>query len=829
MIDNFRQDLSYALRGLRAKPAFTTAVVLTLALGIGANAAMFSLVDRLLFRPPALLKSPDRVHRIYGASIFRGKERIGLGGQYARFVDMTKWTRSFDLTAGFTSRDLAVGVGDASREMPIAIVSATFFQFFDAPPALGRYFGPAEDTPPSGAPVAVASYARWQTQYGGRREILGSTIQIGSVLYTIVGVAPADFVGLWSNQPPAYFIPITSYGGAMAQRLNGPLSKESWWTTYHWGWMEMMARRKPGVSETGANADLTQAYVRSYEAERVGSPRSPPLSVAKPRAFVGSILAERGPRASGFAKVATWLGGVALVVLLIACANVANLLFARALRRRREIAVRLALGVSRSRLLSQLLTESVLLAVGGGIAGILVAQWSSIGLRAAFLPKTADLTVVRDGRTVLFAGVAALVTGLLTGLAPVLQASRASLTSDLKAGAREGSFQRSRLRTTLLVMQGALSVLLLVGAGLFVRSLGHVRNIRLGYDVDPVLIADLNMRGVQLDSAHEVQLRQRLLQTALATPGVENASFQTGIPFWSTWSVGLFVSGIDTVARLGRFDVNAVSPGYFATMGTRILRGRGIQATDLGNAPLVIVVSQAMANTLWPGADAIGKCVRMNADTMPCRTVVGIAEDIKSHQLSNETDMYYYVPATQFNPNSTGLFIRVHGDAARQAEAVRRSLQREMPGASYIVTNALSEVIGDQTKSFRLGASMFSAFGILALVLAAIGLYSVIAYNVAQRTHELGVRVALGAQRADVLRLVISEGFQLGIAGVVIGGAIALGAGRWITPLLFDQSPRDPLVFTVVALVLIGVSILASWIPARRAAQVEPTQALRYE
>jgi putative ABC transport system permease protein len=528
MIDSFRQDLSYALRGLRAKPAFTTAVILTLALGIGANAAMFSLVDRMLFRPPALLKSPDRVHRIYGSTFFRGKERIGIGGQYARYVDLAKWTSSFDLTAGFTERDLAVGIGDASREMRVGTVSASFFKFFDAPPALGRYFGPAEDSPPNGSPVALASYARWQTQYGGRRDVLGSQVQIGSVVYTIIGVTPPAFVGLWPNEPPAYFLPITSYGASMARNIGSLASgKETWWTTYHWGWMEMIARRKPNVSEVQANADLTQAFIKSSEAERVGSPRSPPLSVTKPRAFVGSILSERGPRASGFAKVASWLGGVALVVLLIACANVANLLFARALRRRREIAVRLALGVSQRRLLSQLFTESLLLAIGGGIAGIVVAQWSSVGLRAAFLPKTADLSVARDGRTVLFAGIAALITGLLTGLAPILQASRANLTADLKSGAREGSFQRSRLRTTLLIVQGALSVMLLVGAGLFVRSLDHVRNIRLGYDVDPVLIADVNMRGVQLDSVHKVQLRQRLLATALSTPGVENASFQT--------------------------------------------------------------------------------------------------------------------------------------------------------------------------------------------------------------------------------------------------------------------------------------------------------------
>src|SRR5438874_1364315 len=472
MLDAFLQDLTYALRGLRAKPAFTTAVVLTLALGIGANAAMFSLVDRLLFRPPSLLKTPNQVHRVYAVTTFRGKERIGFGGQYARYVDLTKWTSSFDLTAGFTQRELAVGVGDAARVMRIGVVTASFFRFFDAPPVLGRYFGPAEDTPPSGSPVAVASYARWQTQYGGRPDVLGSKVQIGSVVYTIIGVAPADFVGLWPNEQPTYYIPMTNYGAAMAA---GPdflrRQKETWWTTYHWGWMDMMVRTKPGVSDAAVNADLTQAFVKSSEAERVGSPRAPPLTVTRPRAFIGSILSERGPKASGFAKVASWLGGVALVVLLIACANVANLLFARALRRRREIAVRLALGVSRARLLSQLLTESVLLAIAGGLAGMVVAQWSSVGLRAAFLPKTADLSVLRDGRTILFAGVAAVVTGLLTGLAPILQASRADLTADLKTGSREGSYQRSGLRAGLLVMQAALSVMLLVGAGLFVRSL----------------------------------------------------------------------------------------------------------------------------------------------------------------------------------------------------------------------------------------------------------------------------------------------------------------------------------------------------------------------
>src|SRR5206468_10645460 len=430
------QDLRYAWRTLAKSPGFTLGVVLTLGLGIGANVAMFSVVDRMLFRPPPLLHDPAATHRVYLAETYRGKEQASGSLQYARYLDLTSWTTSFSRTAAFTEEDLAIGVGAEAREMRIGIVSASFFGFFDAPPALGRYFGPSEDVPGNGAHVAVASHSVWQTAYGGGRDILGAKVQIGSDVYQIIGVAASGFVGLWPNQQPAYFIPISTFGDAQV-RAGFMVKEATWWTTYHWGWMDMIARRKPGVSEAAANADLTQAFVKSTEAERVESSRMPPLALLRPRAMIGSILSERGPNASGFAKVAAWLGGVAIMVLLIACANVANLLFARALRRRREIAVRLALGVSRARLLSQLLTESLLLAIGGGVAGILVAQWSSVGLRAAFLPKTADFSVARDGRTVHFAGIASLITGLLTGLAPILQASRANLTADLKAGARE--------------------------------------------------------------------------------------------------------------------------------------------------------------------------------------------------------------------------------------------------------------------------------------------------------------------------------------------------------------------------------------------------------
>jgi len=828
--DAFTQDVRYAIRGLKSRPGFTVAVILTLALGIGANAAMFSVVDRLLFRPPPFLRDPALTHRVYLARTYRGKEFANSGVQYARYRDLSNWTHSFARTAEFTDRKLAIGVGAESREMQVGVVSASFFGFFDAPPALGRYFTSAEDTTPTGAPVAVLSYGYWQTAYGARRDVLGTSLQVGATLYTIIGVAPRGFVGLWPDQPPAVIVPITAYGAEMWTSIR--ISGETWYGTYHWTWASMIAERKPGVSLAAANADLTSAYLRSYTAQGDVDHGITPVAIARPHGIVASVLSERGPDESSEAKVATWIGGVALVVLLIACANVANLLLARALRRRREIAVRIALGVGRARLLSQLFTESVLLAVLGGGAGVLVAQFGGRVLRAELLPKTADATVVSDPRTLLFAGVAALAAGFLTGLAPVLQVRRADLTGDLKAGAREGGVVRSRTRVVLLVLQGTLAVVLLVGAGLFVRSLRNVRTVPLGYDVDPVLIVDLQMRGVNLDSAGRVALRTRLLEEARTIPGVVQSSRQVTVPFWSMWNTDLHVAGIDSVQRFGEFDLNAVSPSYFATMGTRLLAGRGIADNDVAGAPRVIVVGQSMAKVLWPGQQALGQCIRVGSDTVPCSTVVGIAQDIKAYDLGNDNttrSYFYYMSCAQFNPDGGGLFVRTTGPAAAAQETVRRRLQALMPGVSYVTVTPLSDIVGNEMQSWRLGATMFTVFGALALALAAIGLYSVIAYNVAQRTQEMGVRIALGAQTRDVVRLVLREGMKLAVVGVVLGAVVALVVSRFVKPLLFQVSPRDPLVFATVAAALLAVAVLASVLPARRAARVDPMQALRTE
>jgi putative ABC transport system permease protein len=826
--DAFTQDVRYALRGLKNRPGFALAVVLTLALGIGANAAMFSVVDRLLFRPPPLLRDPALVHRVNLAQTYRGREIVSGGVQYARYRDLTNWTHTFARTAEFTTSKLAIGVGTEARELQVGVVSASFFGFFDAPPVVGRYFTTSEDTTPTGAAVAVLGYGYWRTAYGGRRDVIGQTIRIGATVYTIVGVAASGFAGLWPAQPPAAYVPITAYGTEMATmfRLRGT----TWWETYHLTFASMIAARKPGVSLAAANADLTQAYLRSYAAQGDIDHHLTPVALAKPHALAAPVLSARGPNESSDAKVATWVAGVALIVWLIACANVANLLLARALRRRREIAVRLALGVSRARLVSQLLTESVLLALVAGAAGVLVAQLGGAALRAQLLPRSAAAGVLTDPRTLLFAGIATLIAGFLTGLAPVLQARRADLSNDLKTGEREGGMHRSRMRLALLVLQGALSVVLLVGAGLFVRSLRNVEALPLGYDVDPVLIVDLQMRGVQLDSAAGVALRNRLLEEARTIPGVTHAARRVTVPFYWIWSTDLHVAGIDSVSRLGNFTLNAVSPDYFATMGTRMLRGRGIRATDVDGAPRAMVVGASMAKVLWPGTDALGQCVRVGADTAPCTTVVGIAEDIKTQELTGDGKyFFYYLSSAQFGADQGGLFVRGAGPATAIEETVRRRLQPLMPGASYVTVTPLADILGGETRSWRIGATMFTVFGALALVLAAIGLYSVIAYSVAQRTQEMGVRIALGAGVRDVVRLVVSEGMRLALVGVALGGAIAVVVSRWVKPLLFEVSPRDPVVFAGVAAVLLAVAAVASFVPARRAARTDPMRALRTE
>jgi putative ABC transport system permease protein len=817
----FAQDMRYALRGLRKKPGFALAVIVTLGLGIGANATMFSIVDRLLFRPPAFLSSPDRATRLYLARMGRSEELVTSFVGYRVYLDLKEASTSFDLMTPFTVNSVAIGSGNATREMNVGMSGAEMWKMFDAKPVIGRFFTEAEDTPTNPTNVVVLSFAFWQTQFGGRNDALGAKLDIGAAKYTVVGVAPEGFTG-FSTVPVVAFVPFSA-----AATAAGMSSDEPWYSTYRMSWFEVFARRKAGVIAAAASSDLTKAFVRSYTRQREKAPRMLSLERAKPHAIAGPVLVDRGPNERKEAKVATWLIGVAGIVLLIACANVANLMLARALRRRREIAVRVALGVSRSRLMMQLITESLLLSLLGAVAGIAVAQWGGRLLGVTLLSDNNPLpSAFADARLLLFSIGLAILSGLTTGLAPVFHAGREDVAAALKAGAREGTVQRSRLRIGLLITQAALSVVLLVGAGLFVRSLMNVQGLRLGYDGDRLLWVDIEERGVQFDSVQNVNLRRELLARARAIPSVEHAANGLTVPFWSTWNFNIFVPGIDSVSRIGNFNLQAGSADFFQTMGTRIVRGRGFAAEDRAQSPLVMVVGEAMAKKLWPGQDPIGKCVKMNADTAPCRTVVGVAEDVRRSAIG-EVDLHYYMPITQFHQSGGGVFVRTRGRAADAAEEVRRTLQQTMPGTSYVTVTPLSKVIAPQIRSWKMGATLFAAFGALALVLAAIGLYSVIAYNVTQRTHEMGVRVALGAQARDVVSLIVREGLWIVIPGVVLGTIVALVASRWIAPLLFNVSPKDPPVLAAVITTLLGVAVLASWVPAQRASRVDPNEALR--
>lgn len=819
-LELLRQDAAYTLRDLRRNPIFTLGVTLTLALGIGANAAMFSLVDRLLFRPPAFMVDPATVHRVYLYRSVRGQERE-TGGIYARYADIATWSTTSSQTAGAVRWTLAVGVGNETQLRSVAIVSAAFFGFFDAPPVVGRYFTASEDEPPTPAPVSVISKKLWATQFGSRPDVVGSTLQIDAVAYTIIGVAPDGFVGLWPYQPPAAFVPVTTYAASRGV--------PDWATTYGTAFnLGIIVRRKPDVTVEAASADLTNALRRSYQVQNEGRPGAQPLEVLRPRAVAAPVLAERGPQPSTVTRAATWLSGVTVIVLLIACANVANLLLARTIRRRREIAVRIALGARRARLFGQLLIEGMVLAFLGGGAGLVIALWGAGVLRAMFLPGAERASLMTDPRTLLFVGAVALGVGVLTGLAPMVQAGRTNLTADLKSGAREGVYQRKRLRSALVLLQCTLSVMLLVGAGLFVRSLRNVRDVRLGFDADSVLVVELNMRDVRLDSAAAVALRFRLLQSVKDVPGVTYATLREAVPFDGMSSGPIFVAGIDSTPRLGQFHRNTVSADYFKTMGTRIVRGRAIEQTDVNGAPRVAVVGESMAAVLWPGQDAIGRCFKISAETMPCTYVVGVAQDILSESIEAESNPhYYYLPAAQWRPEEGGLFVRARGDAARLVEPLRTRLQREMPGTSFVTIEPLGDIVDATLRSWIVGATVFTAFGALALVLAAIGLYSVIAYNVTHRSQELGVRLALGASRQGIVRLVVLEGVRFALTGIVIGGILAASTGRWIGPLLFRQSPRDVTVFALVGVVLVGVAVVASCIPALRAARLDPKTALQ--
>jgi predicted permease len=715
-----------------------------------------------------------------------------------------------------------VGSGERTVETRIATVSGSLFGLFDADPVLGRFFGDAEDRPPEGERVAVLSHGFWRSAFGASPDVLGRSLQVGDAPYVIVGVAPRGFAGFSEAEAPALFVPVTAWAHGMAPD----------YASHHgWTWLEVVVKRRHGVNVEAANADLTAALARSREEQRRVDAGLPAPDAARLRAEAGPVQPGRGPLAGPEAGVVLWVMALALVVLVAACTNVVNLLLARSTERRREVAVRLALGVSRVRLLRQLATEGGLIAALGGALGAVVGLWAARALGGLFLAGEVSAALAHP-RSLLFAGATVPALVLATSLAPAVQAFRADASALLRHSS--SGTHRSTVAGGLLIVQGTISVVLLVGAGLFVRSFLNARSLRLGYDVEAVLVADIRLRGVSLTEAEAADLVGRVVDAASVVPGVAAATPAVSVPFWSTEGRGApYVEGRDSLGRFGRFVLQAGSQDYFRTMGTRIMRGRGFTAADDAGAPPVAVVTRDMADALWPGADALGREFRLGGVSAPLIRVVGIAEPMRGSGLLGAADLWYFLPFDQYTthlgPPRGRVLVRADERADLVAEPLRRRLQQEMPGSAWASVTPLEDIVAPHRRAWRFGATMLAAFAALALALAAVGLYGMVAYAVALRRRELAVRVALGASAPSVVRQVATRGVGCAAAGLALGGLIVVLAGPRVEPLLFGVSPRDPLVFAAVAGTLALVTVLSLVGPSLRALRGDPSLALRGE
>jgi len=706
-------------------------------------------------------------------------------------------------------------------------VTWDFFPLLGVRAERGRFFG-EEDDRVDAPGTAVVSHEYWRAALGADPGVLGRTLEITGEPYTIVGVAPPGFTGV-DLAPVDVWLPLLAAG----VRLSGC----GWVDSRRWYCMSAVVRIAPGADVAAARDEATALLVngrrQGIQAGEYAAKED--MYPGDARVALDPLIAARGPEASAESKVARWLGGVSVVVLLIACANVANLLLARGTRRRREIAVRLALGVGRTRLVGVIVVESLALALLGAVAAVALAHWGGDVVRRALLPGVLFPDPAFGGRALLFTLGAAVVAGLFAGVVPALQATRAVLAGDLSMGAGTTSGRRSRTRALLTVAQAGLSVVLLVGAGLFVRSVSAVRSLDLGLDVDRLLIATLEFRTrgsgfLGMEDPERNEVYASAMERLRGSPDVE-AVAGTSSPF--QWGTGarLRVPGRDSLPRLpgGGPYVQDVTPSYLTTVGLRVLRGRDLSPSDGPGAERVALISETMSRTLWPDEEPLGQCLLVG-DTEECTTVVGVVEDASRGQIREDPYMTYYLPLAQREGRTLqGLYIRTTGDPERTAAALAPVLRGMDPRVRFATVRSLREQIDPQTRSWTLGATMFSVFGLLALLVAAVGLYGVLAFDVAQRTRELGIRTALGAERTRLLRSVVLDGVRLALVGVALGLGVALAAAPRVGALLFEVSPRDPVVLSVVATTLVAVALLAALVPALRATRVDPVTALRTE
>ena len=854
------QDLKYALRALRKSPAFSLVAVLTLALGIGANTAIFSLVDAVLLRPLPGIEDPGRLVSLWRMQPNDQFESLG----FPDYADYRDRSRSFSGLAAHVGTAMSFSHGTPERIVG-DVVTGNYFSILGAKPERGRFIAPADDTGLGAHPVAVLSYGLWERKFGADPNVLGTTIDLNGFPFTVIGIAPQPFIGTLAGEPVDVWVPMSMLNQAMPRTVGHHFFDER-----AWGWLRVFGRLKPGVSMQQAEAEI-KGIARQLQLAY------PNTNAGRTVAVVSGVGLDPDDRANLSGFLGLLFAGVALL-LLIACANVAGLLLVRATGRQREITVRLALGATRGRLIRQLLTEGLVLSLAGACLGLLVTPWVVHTAIALTRPSTflLNLTPSLDARVFGFTLLAAVLTGITFALIPALQASKPDLASSLKQGSPGSGRRHSTLQRLLAAGQVAVSFVLLMGAGLLLRSMNKILTADPGFETSNVLLMSVNLTWQGYSAAQGKSFYRQLLRRLQSLPGVTSASLAMTVPpeDWSA-RVSVFYPGQEPrqeVLRghemeLGlRVDLDSVAPSYFRTLGIPLVGGRDFtehddeappprgqdgnlldaegsggrgtsntRANAAGDAPGVVIIDHKLAEHLWPGENPIGKRISWPSIVGPPRPpleVVGVAADSKYRSLVSDAPLLMYVPLFQNYDGRPTIVVHTASAPWGEVAAVRGAVADLDKNLPVFGVKTMPQQMAFSLWQQRMAASLISAFSLLALALAAIGLYGLVAHSVAQRTHEIGIRVALGAARADVLKLVVGEAMALALLGVAVGLAIALPLlllTRLMSSLLYGVRPTDPLTYAAVAALLAAVSLAASYFPARRATRVDPVVALRHE
>lgn len=801
-------DVRYAFRGLARDPVLTAFIAMALSLGIGATATSWSLVDRLLLRPPAHVVEPDRVIRLY-AEIEQGAQGLRTTGwipysAYLQFRDLD----SFESAGAYQVVERPVGTGVETRQMRVGTALGEFFPMLGVRPVAGRLFDRSTDAATEGE-MAVLGYDLWQTRYGGDPDVVGRRIRIEDAPHTIVGVVPAGFSGVEPRRVDVWRAASSAEAG-----------------TTNWN---VVGRLRPRVTPEAAAAEATAIH----RPDRTGAF----ARFQDARMFTAPLGWGSDGREPLEATLARWLAAVTAIILLITFANVVNLLLVRVARRRRELAVRVALGSGRARVIRLIVAEGALLAAAGGIGSLVVARVLEPLVRTALMAEEAAWTfTIADVRLLGLVAAIVFLTVACVAALPAWQAGNRDVVRDLHGGARAGS-STLRVRSGLTIAQAAFSVLLLIGAGLFVRSFANVRALDLGIDRGRVItveallpIRELRERpGGTLEAEREIY--RRLEARVRQLPGVAADAIAIGLPLdGGSFSAPVRVPGLDSIPSLpgGGPWVSTVSAAYFETIGTAIVRGRAFTDADREGSEPVIIVNETMERALWGGDGGLDACLRVGQRDSPCYRIVGIAEDVHRTGLRARPSFQLYLPLGQQSMfGGAKLVVRPREDDPVTPAALRRAAIEAEPLVWAAEVRSLDESVEGEIRPLRIGMVTFGVSGALALVVSVLGLYSLMSYLVAGRSHEIGVRMALGADRSDVIGLVLRSGLALAAAGVAIGLGLALLGGPWLEPHLFGESSRDGVVMGLVAAALLATAALAGWVPARRAVRIDPTEVLR--